>query len=69
MKSACLPDGQLPDGLECTISGWGATEECKAIKHIKTTFRGFKRENYICNATCKTDCLIQYFVIDFFFVN
>lgn len=30
VKSACLPDGQLPDGLECTISGWGATEECKA---------------------------------------
>uniref|UniRef100_H3D7C0 trypsin n=1 Tax=Tetraodon nigroviridis TaxID=99883 RepID=H3D7C0_TETNG len=27
VKSACLPDGQLPDGLECTISGWGATEE------------------------------------------
>lgn len=30
VKSACLPDAQLPDGLECTISGWGATEECKA---------------------------------------
>lgn len=30
VKSACLPDDQLPDGLECTISGWGATEECKA---------------------------------------
>lgn len=29
VKSACLPDAQLPDGLECTISGWGATEECK----------------------------------------
>eukprot|EP00066_Takifugu_rubripes_P002082 XP_003963745.1 PREDICTED: hyaluronan-binding protein 2-like [Takifugu rubripes] len=27
VKSACLPDAQLPDGLECTISGWGATEE------------------------------------------
>lgn len=30
MKTACLPDAQLPDGMECKISGWGATEECKA---------------------------------------
>lgn len=30
MKAACLPDGQLPDGMECTISGWGITEDCKA---------------------------------------
>ncbi|XP_070772348.1 hyaluronan-binding protein 2-like [Enoplosus armatus] len=27
VKVACLPDAQLPDGMECTISGWGATEE------------------------------------------
>ncbi|XP_071337154.1 hyaluronan-binding protein 2-like [Trachinotus anak] len=27
VKAACLPDGLLPDGKECTISGWGATEE------------------------------------------
>lgn len=27
VKTACLPDAQLPDGTECTISGWGATEE------------------------------------------
>uniref|UniRef100_A0A672Y8Q0 trypsin n=1 Tax=Sphaeramia orbicularis TaxID=375764 RepID=A0A672Y8Q0_9TELE len=27
VKSACLPDAALPDGKECTISGWGATEE------------------------------------------
>ncbi|XP_040904995.1 hyaluronan-binding protein 2-like [Toxotes jaculatrix] len=27
VKTACLPDAQLPDGMECTISGWGATEE------------------------------------------
>ncbi|XP_067465732.1 hyaluronan-binding protein 2-like [Thunnus thynnus] len=27
VKAACLPDVQLPDGIECTISGWGATEE------------------------------------------
>uniref|UniRef100_A0A8C4NXA2 trypsin n=1 Tax=Dicentrarchus labrax TaxID=13489 RepID=A0A8C4NXA2_DICLA len=27
VKTACLPDAQLPDGKECTISGWGATEE------------------------------------------
>ncbi|XP_044070372.1 hyaluronan-binding protein 2-like isoform X2 [Siniperca chuatsi] len=27
VKTACLPDGQLPDGIECTISGWGATEQ------------------------------------------
>ncbi|XP_053189398.1 hyaluronan-binding protein 2-like [Scomber japonicus] len=26
VKTACLPDVQLPDGIECTISGWGATE-------------------------------------------
>ncbi|KAM9727597.1 hyaluronan-binding protein 2 [Menidia menidia] len=26
VKTACLPDAQLPDGTECTISGWGATE-------------------------------------------
>uniref|UniRef100_A0A3P8VWF6 trypsin n=1 Tax=Cynoglossus semilaevis TaxID=244447 RepID=A0A3P8VWF6_CYNSE len=26
VKTACLPTGQLPDGMECTISGWGATE-------------------------------------------
>ncbi|XP_062287067.1 hyaluronan-binding protein 2-like [Scomber scombrus] len=27
VKRACLPDVQLPDGIECTISGWGATEQ------------------------------------------
>ncbi|KAK5853739.1 hypothetical protein PBY51_014870 [Eleginops maclovinus] len=27
VKAACLPDAQLPDGMECKISGWGATEE------------------------------------------
>ncbi|XP_030298121.1 hyaluronan-binding protein 2 [Sparus aurata] len=27
VKTACLPDAQLPDGMECKISGWGATEE------------------------------------------
>ncbi|XP_061765990.1 hyaluronan-binding protein 2-like [Nerophis ophidion] len=27
VKTACLPDGPLDDGMECTISGWGATEE------------------------------------------
>ncbi|CAJ1067848.1 hyaluronan-binding protein 2-like [Xyrichtys novacula] len=26
VKTACLPDAPLPDGMECTISGWGATE-------------------------------------------
>lgn len=30
VKSACLPEGPLDDGEECTISGWGATEECKS---------------------------------------
>ncbi|XP_035462525.2 hyaluronan-binding protein 2 isoform X1 [Scophthalmus maximus] len=29
VKTACLPDAQLPDGMECTISGWGATENSK----------------------------------------
>ncbi|KAJ4948958.1 hypothetical protein JOQ06_020479 [Pogonophryne albipinna] len=27
VKTACLPDAQLPDGMECKISGWGDTEE------------------------------------------
>ncbi|CAL1578321.1 unnamed protein product [Knipowitschia caucasica] len=26
VKKVCLPDAALPDGTECTISGWGATE-------------------------------------------
>uniref|UniRef100_A0A668AL98 trypsin n=1 Tax=Myripristis murdjan TaxID=586833 RepID=A0A668AL98_9TELE len=26
VKTACLPDAPLNDGTECTISGWGATE-------------------------------------------
>lgn len=46
VKSACLPDAQLPDGLECTISGWGATEECKATvvhQHMKDTFYHFQK--------------------------
>lgn len=39
VKTACLPDGQLPDGMECKISGWGATEDCKAtyiLSHNKS---------------------------------
>lgn len=31
VKIACLPDVPLPDGKECTISGWGATEDCKGL--------------------------------------
>uniref|UniRef100_A0AAQ6IL87 trypsin n=1 Tax=Anabas testudineus TaxID=64144 RepID=A0AAQ6IL87_ANATE len=27
VKAACLPDVPLPDGTECTISGWGVTEQ------------------------------------------
>ncbi|XP_028983503.1 hyaluronan-binding protein 2 [Betta splendens] len=27
VKAACLPDAPLPDGMECTISGWGVTEQ------------------------------------------
>ncbi|XP_077351263.1 factor VII-activating protease [Festucalex cinctus] len=27
VKAACLPEGPLDDGEECTISGWGATED------------------------------------------
>ncbi|KAE8280411.1 Hyaluronan-binding protein 2 [Larimichthys crocea] len=26
VKTACLPNGELPDGTECQISGWGMTE-------------------------------------------
>lgn len=29
VKAACLPEDELPDATECTISGWGATEECE----------------------------------------
>lgn len=29
VKTICLPEGPLPDGSECTIAGWGATEKCK----------------------------------------
>ncbi|XP_063347960.1 hyaluronan-binding protein 2 [Pelmatolapia mariae] len=27
VKTACLPNAPLPDGTECKISGWGATEQ------------------------------------------
>ncbi|XP_030629118.1 hyaluronan-binding protein 2 [Chanos chanos] len=27
VKTACLPMGPFPDGTQCTISGWGATEK------------------------------------------
>uniref|UniRef100_A0A4W5LRT9 trypsin n=1 Tax=Hucho hucho TaxID=62062 RepID=A0A4W5LRT9_9TELE len=27
VKAACLPNSPFPDGTECTISGWGATED------------------------------------------
>ncbi|CAL8258326.1 unnamed protein product [Lota lota] len=26
VKSICMPEGLMPDGSECTVSGWGATE-------------------------------------------
>lgn len=29
VKTACLPSGQLPDGMECQISGWGVTENAQ----------------------------------------
>ncbi|XP_070697711.1 hyaluronan-binding protein 2-like [Pempheris klunzingeri] len=29
VKTACLPDAQLPDMTQCKISGWGATEESR----------------------------------------
>lgn len=29
VKTACLPSKEFPDGTECSISGWGATENCK----------------------------------------
>lgn len=29
VKTACLPSADFPDGTECSISGWGATSECK----------------------------------------
>lgn len=41
VKAACLPDAQLPDGMECTISGWGATEGCK----IMFTYQAYKAAN------------------------
>ncbi|KAF0027270.1 hypothetical protein F2P81_020011 [Scophthalmus maximus] len=33
VKTACLPDAQLPDGMECTISGWGATDKAAYGSH------------------------------------
>lgn len=33
VKTACLPDAQLPDGTECTISGWGATDKAAYGSH------------------------------------
>uniref|UniRef100_A0A8C6U631 trypsin n=1 Tax=Neogobius melanostomus TaxID=47308 RepID=A0A8C6U631_9GOBI len=33
VKTACLPDGPLPDGMECTISGWGSTENSSYGSH------------------------------------
>lgn len=40
VKAACLPSKDFPEGSECSISGWGATSECKLdkIKKIKKTF-------------------------------
>ena len=29
VRTACMPDVTMPDGSECTISGWGATEDCE----------------------------------------
>ncbi|XP_028459849.1 hyaluronan-binding protein 2 [Perca flavescens] len=29
VKTACLPDVQLPDGKECKIAGWGVTEDAQ----------------------------------------
>lgn len=29
VKTACLPTEDFPDGTVCSISGWGATTECK----------------------------------------
>lgn len=29
VKTACLPTDDFPDGTLCSISGWGATPECK----------------------------------------
>ncbi|KAK2824054.1 hypothetical protein Q5P01_021229 [Channa striata] len=29
VKAACLPGAPLPDGIECTISGWGMTEQSR----------------------------------------
>ena len=31
VKVVCLPDAPMPDGSECTISGWGATETCERV--------------------------------------
>ncbi|KAM4607900.1 hyaluronan-binding protein 2-like [Polymixia lowei] len=34
VKAACLPDATLPDGKQCTISGWGATENADSSDHL-----------------------------------
>uniref|UniRef100_A0A3B4AEB5 trypsin n=1 Tax=Periophthalmus magnuspinnatus TaxID=409849 RepID=A0A3B4AEB5_9GOBI len=34
VRTACIPDAPLPDGTECTISGWGATENSTGSEHL-----------------------------------
>ncbi|KAL4613003.1 hyaluronan-binding protein 2-like [Arapaima gigas] len=34
VKSACLPTETFPDGTECIISGWGATERAYISNHL-----------------------------------
>lgn len=39
VKSICLPEGPFPDGSNCTISGWGATENCKPELILLPTYQ------------------------------
>lgn len=56
VKSACLPEAQLPDGLECTISGWGATEECKATLKLNPILQIIIKKNIYNAMQLRSDC-------------
>lgn len=42
VKTACLPIVNFPDGTECSISGWGATECKRENLHEKKYNRRIK---------------------------
>ncbi|XP_059180781.1 hyaluronan-binding protein 2-like [Centropristis striata] len=49
VKAACLPDGAFPNGKECVISGWGATENSSYTSQLLNA-----RVFLISDERCKT---------------